>query len=136
MAECFKDVALRVAPVDETAARGMIAETRAAALLQGWRGAAPCDVDALVHTIVAISALAAHAGPRIQSLEINPLRVLPGNQGVVALDAMIVAGAPGHQTNSTVLEHSRSDERRVGQECVSTCRARWWPYHKKKKKQQ
>src|SRR3546814_11942457 len=23
----------------------------------------------------------------------------------------------------------RSEERRVGQECVSTCRARWSPYH-------
>src|SRR3546814_20967899 len=23
----------------------------------------------------------------------------------------------------------RSDERRVGQECVSTCRSRWSPYH-------
>src|SRR3546814_10041291 len=69
MAECFKDVALRVAPVDETAARGMIAETRAAALMQGWRGAEPCDADALVHTIVATSALAAHAGPSIQGLE-------------------------------------------------------------------
>src|SRR3546814_13854899 len=28
---------------------------------------------------------------------------------------------------------TRSEERRVGQECVSTCRSRWWPYHKKKK---
>src|SRR3546814_15293228 len=27
----------------------------------------------------------------------------------------------------------RSEERRVGKECVSTCRSRWWPYHKKKK---
>src|SRR3546814_19445023 len=27
----------------------------------------------------------------------------------------------------------RSEERRVGQECVSTCRSRWSPYHKKKK---
>src|SRR3546814_15680699 len=27
----------------------------------------------------------------------------------------------------------RSDERRVGKECVRTCRSRWWPYHKKKK---
>src|SRR3546814_16739245 len=25
----------------------------------------------------------------------------------------------------------RSEERRVGQECVSTCRSRWWPYHEK-----
>src|SRR3546814_21130701 len=26
-------------------------------------------------------------------------------------------------------ENSRSDERRVGKECVSTCRSRWSPYH-------
>src|SRR3546814_17074298 len=29
---------------------------------------------------------------------------------------------------------NRSDERRVGKECVSTCRSRWSPYHEKKKK--
>src|SRR3546814_18359125 len=28
----------------------------------------------------------------------------------------------------------RSEERRVGKECVSTCRYRWSPYHLKKKK--
>src|SRR3546814_19608659 len=27
----------------------------------------------------------------------------------------------------------RSEERRVGQECVRTCRSRWSPYHYKKK---
>src|SRR3546814_13375803 len=27
----------------------------------------------------------------------------------------------------------RSEERRVGKECVSTCRSRWSQYHKKKK---
>src|SRR3546814_10003319 len=25
--------------------------------------------------------------------------------------------------------HDRSEERRVGKECVSTCRSRWSPYH-------
>src|SRR3546814_19582259 len=30
---------------------------------------------------------------------------------------------------------ARSEERRVGKECVSTCRSRWSPYHKKKKAQ-
>src|SRR3546814_378487 len=34
----------------------------------------------------------------------------------------IVAGNP-----------ARSEERRGGKECVSTCRSRWSPYHKKKK---
>src|SRR3546814_18916791 len=28
---------------------------------------------------------------------------------------------------------ARSEERRVGQECVGTCRSRWSPYDKKKK---
>src|SRR3546814_19134902 len=26
-------------------------------------------------------------------------------------------------------EYQRSEERRVGKECVSTCRSRWSPYH-------
>src|SRR3546814_16111231 len=30
----------------------------------------------------------------------------------------------------------RSEERRVGKECVSTCRSRWSPYHSKKKHKQ
>src|SRR3546814_15901279 len=32
-----------------------------------------------------------------------------------------------------VLVNSRSEERRVGKECVSTCSSRWSPYHEKKK---
>src|SRR3546814_11112184 len=34
------------------------------------------------------------------------------------------------ESTSTVLE--RSEERRVGQECVRTCRSRWPPYHSNK----
>src|SRR3546814_2087571 len=30
---------------------------------------------------------------------------------------------------STTTATSRSEERRVGKECVSTCRSRWSPYH-------
>src|SRR3546814_17714145 len=33
----------------------------------------------------------------------------------------------------TVPLYRRSEERRVGKECVSTCRYRWSPYHYKKK---
>src|SRR3546814_19219175 len=32
-----------------------------------------------------------------------------------------------------VMNVLRSEERRVGKECVSTCRSRWSPYHYKKK---
>src|SRR3546814_18862549 len=31
-------------------------------------------------------------------------------------------------------EKIRSEERRVGKGCVSTCRSRWSPYHSKKKR--
>src|SRR3546814_19354633 len=40
------------------------------------------------------------------------------------------AHAEGPTPISAVL--SRSEERRVGKECVSTCRSRWSPYHSKK----
>src|SRR3546814_13455437 len=42
----------------------------------------------------------------------------------------------GKSRNSAWHSHARSEERRVGKECVSTCRSRWSPYHKKKKKEE
>src|SRR3546814_9517944 len=32
-------------------------------------------------------------------------------------------------TNNVITYQLRSEERRVGKECVSTCRSRWSPYH-------
>src|SRR3546814_6666662 len=32
-------------------------------------------------------------------------------------------------TPATLAGEARSEERRVGKECVSTCRSRWSPYH-------
>src|SRR3546814_4804825 len=37
------------------------------------------------------------------------------------------SGAPAAERGPPLLD--RSEERRVGKECVSTCRSRWWPYH-------
>src|SRR3546814_14214307 len=35
-----------------------------------------------------------------------------------------------HDIESDITQHeARSEERRVGKECVSTCRSRWSPYH-------
>src|SRR3546814_15414561 len=43
-----------------------------------------------------------------------------------------------HAMAATALEHAgaaaRSEERRGGKECVSTCRSRWSPYHEKQNK--
>src|SRR3546814_17726940 len=37
--------------------------------------------------------------------------------------------AGGFQYDRTGLVANRSEERRVGKECVSKCRFRWWPSH-------
>src|SRR3546814_14113144 len=41
----------------------------------------------------------------------------------------------GERKTPVSLRAARSEERRVGKECVSTCRSRWSPYHEKKKTQ-
>src|SRR3546814_19464281 len=45
------------------------------------------------------------------------------------------SGIPSQSIRTRWLGHicRRSEERRVGKECVSTCRTRWLPYHEKKK---
>src|SRR3546814_20188123 len=42
-----------------------------------------------------------------------------------------VLGSNVNITHGVVLGYMnrRSEERRVGKACVSTCRSRWWPYH-------
>src|SRR3546814_19784037 len=40
----------------------------------------------------------------------------------------VVAGNYG-ENNRARMTSVRSEERRVGKECVSTCRSRWSPYH-------
>src|SRR3546814_18913807 len=43
------------------------------------------------------------------------------------------AQAPGFVERAVDVEVARSEERRVGKECGSTCRSRWSPEHSKKK---
>src|SRR3546814_13544525 len=50
-----------------------------------------------------------------------------GIQGAVLAD--IVATHFRINIAADLTNRSRSDERRVGKECVSTCRSRWSPYH-------
>src|SRR3546814_15406772 len=48
-----------------------------------------------------------------------------------AVDQLAIVGALPAQPQ--LLPDLRSEERRVGKECVSTCRSRWSPSHYKKK---
>src|SRR3546814_13347666 len=56
--------------------------------------------------------------------EIAPLHFLFG-QGLPVADSRLVS----HYSTSRLATHKRSEERRGGKECVSTCRSRWSPVH-------
>ncbi len=86
--ETLKDVAFRRAPFGLETARGMIGELKGAAILQGARGQAPANLDALASAISALSLFAAANADTLESVEMNPLRALPDRS--VALDALIV----------------------------------------------
>jgi acyl-CoA synthetase (NDP forming) len=90
LAELLSDVVLRPAPVTAEDVREMIGEIRGKALLDGFRGAPPADVDALVDAVVALAQLGTDHADRIAELDLNPLLVRPAGHGVVAVDALVV----------------------------------------------
>src|SRR5713101_3044523 len=88
--ELFRDVIYRPAPVSAAEASAMLAELKAAPLLNGFRGAAKTDIPALSHLISQISVLAARFCAEISEIEINPVLVHPQGQGVTIVDALVV----------------------------------------------
>lgn len=93
--ELFRDVAFARCPLSPDAAQALIGRTRAATLLGGFRGAPAHDEKALVAALVAVSRFAAARADALDTIEINPLLVLPGAGGVVALDAVITQASGG-----------------------------------------
>lgn len=94
-AEILDDVALALAPVDESGADAMLAKLRGNALLEGARGADPVDRDALLAAICAVGRLA--CDPRVAELDVNPLIATP--HGCLAVDALVV-GREGGATDA------------------------------------
>jgi len=88
--ELFRDVIYRPAPVSADEASAMLAELKAAPLLNGFRGAAKADIAALAQLIAQVSALAATYRDQISEIEINPVLVHPQGQGVTVVDALVV----------------------------------------------
>jgi acetyltransferase len=88
--ELFRDVIYRPAPVSAAEASAMLAELKAAPLLNGFRGAAKADVAALSQLISQVSVLAARLRAEISEIELNPVLVHPEGQGVTIVDALVV----------------------------------------------
>jgi acetyltransferase len=86
--ELIKDVAFCAPPVSREKARDLLARTRAARLLAGYRGSDARDIEAVVDALIALGRIAVDLSEVVASVDINPFLALP--RGGLALDALIV----------------------------------------------
>ena len=93
--EVLNDTSLRLLPVDAAEVRRMLGELRGLPLLQGARGAAPADLDAVAEAIARLGEVAltlnGALNGALRALEVNPLWV-NGDQ-VEALDVLVITEA-------------------------------------------
>ncbi|PCD02155.1 hypothetical protein COC42_11845 [Sphingomonas spermidinifaciens] len=97
--ELLHDRALGLPPLDDGLATGMIADTRIAKLLTGYRDVPAVNLKAIVRVLNALSQIAIDQ-PEIAELDINPL--VPTSGGVVALDARARIADPAHRTGLAI----------------------------------
>jgi hypothetical protein len=86
--EIFAEHTVLLPPVTREAAVAAIQRLRVAPVLNGARGQAAADLDAIADAITAMSALAAELGGMLAGLDVNPLICDPS--GVMAVDVLIV----------------------------------------------
>jgi acyl-CoA synthetase (NDP forming) len=85
--EVFKDVSLRVAPVNHAIALQMIREIKGYTILKGFRGKQGADLDALAYMIMSVSRIMM---TREDVLELDANPVIAYEKGAVAVDARIL----------------------------------------------
>ncbi len=91
--ELYRDVAFAAPVLDEASAEALIARTKAAKLIDGYRGSKPLDRAALVGALISVSRLALDLGDALDSIDVNPF--LLRRRGGVALDGLVVLSGRG-----------------------------------------
>ena len=90
--EVLRDAALHRCPFGPDVAERMIRSLRAAPVLLGARGRPPVDITALSAMLSRLSVVAHQAGPRLRSIDLNPVFAMPDGEGAFAADAVIELG--------------------------------------------
>jgi acyl-CoA synthetase (NDP forming) len=90
--EVLRDVSMRVVPFHPDQLDEMIRDLSAYPVLAGARGQAQRDIPAVRDGLLAVAGLM-EGFDQIQELDVNPLMVMPGGQGVFAVDARLVLRA-------------------------------------------
>jgi acyl-CoA synthetase (NDP forming) len=87
--EVFKDAAVLLPPFSAEEARAAIRSLKVARLLDGFRGAPPRDVDALIDCCVRFGDFVAATDGQYAAIDLNPVLVRPRGQGVRIADALM-----------------------------------------------
>jgi acetate---CoA ligase (ADP-forming) len=88
LTELLRDVRLLSVDLTIPEIKQALRNLKGAALLDGFRGEPPRDVDALAATIAKLAAFM-RAHPEVREIDINPLVAFREGEGVVALDALM-----------------------------------------------
>lgn len=86
--ELYRDVAFAAPTLDERSASDLINRTKAAHLIDGYRGSTSLDRAALIKGLIAVSRLALDLGDRLESIDVNPFVLR--RRGGIALDGLVV----------------------------------------------
>src|SRR5262245_12138243 len=87
--EVFKDAAVLLPPFSADEARAAIGSLKAAKLLDGFRGAPPRDLDALIDCCVRFGDFVARTDGQYAAIDLNPVLVCARGQGVRIADALM-----------------------------------------------
>jgi len=90
--ELFQDVSFALAPLGQAGARRMVCQVKAARLLEGHRGQAPCDVEGVCDSLIRLGQLI-NDFDRISELDMNPMIVGPAGMGNFVADVRIRVSA-------------------------------------------
>jgi acyl-CoA synthetase (NDP forming) len=90
--ELFKDVAFKLAPLTKHDAINMISDTKGYQILKGFRGQAVYDIQTIADYLLRISQLVSDF-PEIKEIDLNPVKVMEENQGIIIMDAKAITEA-------------------------------------------
>jgi acetate---CoA ligase (ADP-forming) len=91
MVEVFKDVSMRLAPVEKPEALEMLDRLQGRNILGKFRGMKEADLQLTAEIIVQVSKLI-HNFPQIREIDINPLSLDGDGNRPIALDARVIMG--------------------------------------------
>lgn len=88
--EALKDLQVLVPPISRSEALEAIARLRGISILQGARGGAPADIDALADCITGFARMCSDLTNELDEIDINPIMLGSRGTGLTAVDCLIV----------------------------------------------